>query len=631
MSKYKEKMGDILNKIKGNKRIMWLSIISVLVLFTAALNITFAKYTHETTRLGANIIIGKLKYNMQVNNGELEDRILRISKNDTDVFHVNLTALNKYDTNYELIYHVCKNENCDEYIDAPSDLDILVSSKTINNINGEIKSRESISITIAGINTNENEDYYIKLDLNAGYIHNELALVRQITHTYYEDDVTIIAIVDGEETSKFPTTGNYGVLYECMVGTTPDNNVVVTGTWDTSDVNNYHWRLTVDNVTKPRTVCNVTFAAKSLSRIAITKNPNQMYYAPGEAFNSEGMILTGYFDQDGKEASVELSGYTVSPSVINIGNTKITITYKDGEVPFTTQLNVNIKPKLTVDLNGGTGTDVSGYYAPGSKITLTKPTKSNYSFGGWSLSDTSLSITNNVLTMGTSDVTVSALWIGVSEYNTIGNVQTFVVPANGTYKLEVWGAQGGNSNFNSGGKGGYAIGYKTFTAGENLYIYVGQAGGNSSGYNVAGAGGYNGGGAGRASSLKSVGGGGGATDIRYGGTAYSNRIIVAGGGGGAFSHRSGGNRLNGGDGGGTSGTGPNAGTQSSGNAIGIGGSAGDQCGGGGGGYYGGGAAQELAGGGGSGYIGGVSNGSMQTGVRSGDGYAKITLCDGVIC
>ena len=510
MNKYKEKLSNILNKVKGNKRIMWLSIISVLVLFTAALNITFAKYTHETTRLGANIIIGKLKYNMQVNNGELEDRILRISKNDTDVFHVNLTALNKYDTNYELIYHVCKNENCDEYIDAPSDLDILVSSKTINNIYGEIKSRESISITIAGINTNANEDYYVKLDLNAGYIHNELALVRQITHTYYEDDVTIIAIVDGEETSKFPTTGNYGVLYECMVGTTPDNNVVVTGTWDTSDVNNYHWRLTVDNVTKPRTVCNVTFAAKSLKSIAITTPPTKTTYSSGETFDPTGMILTGYFDQDGKEASVELSGYTFEPTgKLTAKDKKVTIIYMDGENKMTAEQAIVVNPILIVNVGSGSGGTASGNsYAAGSTVTLTSPTPpSGYVFYSWSVTseDNSASVSGNTLTMGNTDTTVTANYLSFANMYTYTGSSQAIDDGNGNWRIKffssgtftpkvnmyvdafvVGGGGGGQSNISihggCGGGSGYTKTYKGLSLGANQgqYTQIGGGGAGSS-------------------------------------------------------------------------------------------------------------------------------------------------------
>ena len=39
----------------------------------------------------------------------------------------------------------------------------------------------------------------------------------------------------------------------------------------------------------------------------------------------------------------------------------------------------------------------------------------------------------------------------------------------------------------------------------------------------------------------------------------------------------------------------------------------------------GGTSRDGGGGGGSGYIGGVSSGSMQTGVRAGHGYARITF------
>ena len=490
MNKYKEKIGNVLKNISGNKRIMWLSIISVLVLFTAALNITFSLMSETKSKNHANIIIGKLKYNMQVNNGELEDRILRISKNDTDVFHVNLTALNKYDTNYELIYHVCKNENCDEYIDAPSDLDILVSSKTINNIYGEIKSRESISITIAGINTNANEDYYVKLDLNAGYIHNELALVRQITHTYYEDDVTIIAIVDGEETSKFPTTGNYGVLYECMVGTTPDNNVVVTGTWDTSDVNNYHWRLTVDNVTKPRTVCNVTFAAKSLKSIAITTPPTKTTYSSGETFDPTGMILTGYFDQDGEEASVELSGYTFEPTgKLTSKDKKVTIIYMDGENKMTAEQAIVVNPILIVNVGSGSGGTASGNsYAAGSTVTLTSPTPpSGYVFYSWSVTseDNSASVSGNTLTMGNTDTTVTANYLSFANMYTYTGPSQAIDDGNGNWRIKF---------FSSG----------TFTPKVNMYVDAFVVGGGGGGYSYVSIHGGGGGGGGYTKTYKGL-------------------------------------------------------------------------------------------------------------------------------
>ena len=88
-----------------------------------------------------------------------------------------------------------------------------------------------------------------------------------------------------------------------------------------------------------------------------------------------------------------------------------------------------------------------------------------------------------------------------------GGVQSFTIPFDGLYKLEVYGARGGNyvkpgsgtgSNVGSshnGGYGGYACGYKQLTKGQVLYIVCGGAGTFTAGTTAAISGGYNGGGA----------------------------------------------------------------------------------------------------------------------------------------
>lgn len=225
-------------------------------------------------------------------------------------------------------------------------------------------------------------------------------------------------------------------------------------------------------------------------------------------------------------------------------------------------------------------------------------------------------------------------------YNYNGGIQTFTVPCAGTYKLEVWGAQGGdrgdeeNDEAHVAGLGGYSTGTITLEKGDILYLVVG------------GSDGYNGGGA------SNTANGGGATHIAIGNTnrgelknyeLYKKEILlVAGGGGGAYSY--GDSNAYGGSGGGTTGGNGSAyygnlvaagGTQTSGGnmssdaswhasngSFGQGGKS--NYAGGGGGWYGGGGCNG-AGGGGSGYIGGVTNGSMSTGVRTGNGYAIITL------
>jgi hypothetical protein len=193
-----------------------------------------------------------------------------------------------------------------------------------------------------------------------------------------------------------------------------------------------------------------------------------------------------------------------------------------------------------------------------------------------------------------------------------GAAQTFTVPAGVTLvTVDAVGAAGGSAG-GTAGLGEEIQATLTVTPGDVLNVYVGGAGGNSSGA-------FNGGGIGN-------GGGGGASDIRMGGTTITPtdyRVIVAGGGGGAQLYSTGGNAgfLSGSPGslvdfdvnhtaatGGTQTAGGSAGTGGEGNATngarGTGGNsdtfgfAGSTGGGGGGGFFGGGGGADNDGGGG---------------------------------
>ena len=160
----------------------------------------------------------------------------------------------------------------------------------------------------------------------------------------------------------------------------------------------------------------------------------------------------------------------------------------------------------------------------------------------------------------------------VMNFDYTGSVQT-VTLAPGTYKLECWGAQGGNSNqsngtYGNGGKGGYSTGILNVSTNTTIYITVGGQGQNGV-LNTRTAGGFNGGGDGYGTHNFGVGGGGGgASDISLTSPVFSHssyfinnirdtnsllsRIIVAGGGGSAGYDVSN-NAANGGAGGGTTG------------------------------------------------------------------------------
>ena len=187
-------------------------------------------------------------------------------------------------------------------------------------------------------------------------------------------------------------------------------------------------------------------------------------------------------------------------------------------------------------------------------------------------------------------------------------VQFFEAPYTGNFKLEVWGAEGGNRGSALGGKGGYSKGISRLTKGEIVAIYVGGAGTQSQK-------GFNGG---AVSGTPGVYGGG-ASDVRIGKHTLNERIIVAGGGGsvGAINKpgAAGGGEL-GNNNTYSYGSGGQGGTQSaSGNrgAFGLGGTGLSQHGGrggaGGGGWFGGGGANpdygsddDRGGGGGSAYV-----------------------------
>ncbi len=129
----------------------------------------------------------------------------------------------------------------------------------------------------------------------------------------------------------------------------------------------------------------------------------------------------------------------------------------------------------------------------------------------------------------------------VFEYDYTGEEQIFTVPKTGTYKLEVWGAQGGNYNLlKLGGYGAYSVGNIELKKDEKLYVNIGGAG-TGNGTHTTQIGGYNGGGNTMVDydSHTIQSSGGGATHIAPKSgllstleNSKSDIYIVAGGGGG---------------------------------------------------------------------------------------------------
>jgi hypothetical protein len=129
------------------------------------------------------------------------------------------------------------------------------------------------------------------------------------------------------------------------------------------------------------------------------------------------------------------------------------------------------------------------------------------------------------------------------DYLYTGAIQT-VTLNQGTYQIEVWGADGGDGlsatyTGGNGGKGGYAAGVLALTARTTFYLVVGERGENSStgpGNGLGGNGGFGAGGGGgtgwMSGNVSGGGGGGGFTGVFTNSVSHANPLIIAGGGGG---------------------------------------------------------------------------------------------------
>lgn len=73
-----------------------------------------------------------------------------------------------------------------------------------------------------------------------------------------------------------------------------------------------------------------------------------------------------------------------------------------------------------------------------------------------------------------------------TDYAYTGGMQSMKAPINGIYRLECWGAGGGQSSASEsdenrvGGAGGYSVGYIRLNAGDQIYVCVGQRGASRS-------------------------------------------------------------------------------------------------------------------------------------------------------
>ena len=240
-----KKLTKFFNLIKENKQTRILSIMTIAMLFIFTIGYSLSMFTGGSNKKVANIKVNDLSFNMTTNSGTSDDRVLHLQAGKLEQFDITLTNLNKVNVKYEIIYELCNDQDCTSTSkDIPKDL-LVYKEKEDTNINGSLDINKSNSIRILTKNKSSN-DYYIKLSLNAGYSWNDLDLIGQIKDVIsINQDIDIIAYVDGKEVSDLPTTCFYTSTSKAY-----KNNAELADTTVTFNCNyvSNSWSYAVDNI-----------------------------------------------------------------------------------------------------------------------------------------------------------------------------------------------------------------------------------------------------------------------------------------------------------------------------------------------------------------------------------------------
>ena len=504
---------------------------------------------------------------------------------------------------------------------------------------------------MACYNCTEIDDEAIKTVNVTSYLYNKnlydsVSKTALADHSKEDNGYARITLLSGTKSVKYneaigdiptPTSNRYNFL-----GWVDENNNPVTS--DT--IYSLEADSTITAVWEPIEY-NITY---NLGNGGTTTNPLS-YNIETETFSLSEPVREGY----------TFLGWTGS-NIDNMTKTVIIEKGNYGDKEYTANWSKETY-SIQYDLSGGTvsGRNPTTYDTETDTITLINPTKTGYTFTGWTGTDLDAPSTNVVIPTGSTgdriykanfgdikfNIYLEDLYKNVQtkrefdhngKFNDEGTEQVFVAPKTASYKIETWGASGGtfdNINYH-GGYGGYSVGDILLNEGDTLYINVGGQG--ICNYNEQSPGGYNGGGTVNYINTATIHScsGGGATSVATSSGLLSTLenntesiIMVSGGGGGTHYHTYG--MSTGGNGGGYIGqspinvyqrynncTPPTGGTQVSGGihynnnssdgSFGLGASYSSTYGAaGGGGYYGGasgGTANYCAysGAGGSGYI-----------------------------
>ena len=242
---------NIFKTIKDSKRLLFLSLLSMIIVFCIVLNFTFSAFTQSTNKRAADLTVSSLVYSKSVNGNDTD--IISAPAEEITRSNVVIVAENAYNTKYEITYEVCTDSACNNVVSKPSDFEVYYSSKTVDSVSGSVTPDGTKKIRLV-IKNDTNTDYYIRIGINSGYAHNALTLTGQISEEYVEDDLIVKTIINGNEEENFPTTHKFDTSVNCVQLDNKPINTTGRVLWDGDK-----WVFTVYNLTENRTQCTVNF------------------------------------------------------------------------------------------------------------------------------------------------------------------------------------------------------------------------------------------------------------------------------------------------------------------------------------------------------------------------------------
>ena len=267
---------------------------------------------------------------------------------------------------------------------------------------------------------------------------------------YYEDDVfnpqgMVVTAYYSDGSSK--VVSNY--TYSPTSALTKNDTTITVSYTDTG-------------VTAKAYVDIVVGDAPNLTSIAITTPPTKTVYKIGEYFNTTGMVVTAYFDNDTSKA---VSGYTYSPTTaLTQDSTTITVSYTRRGITKTATQAITMKYLTKIEITAPP--TYTAYYEDNNFNKAGMVVTATYSTGETrNLNEAEYTVTPTTLKIGDTQVTISYTETGITKTTTQAITVTYypydftksaVISESSTVTLESLGAS--HRNFRiiciSGGQGG---------------------------------------------------------------------------------------------------------------------------------------------------------------------------------